>query len=52
MEGFSGDISGCRTFEELPKAAQDYVKFLEDAVGCKIGWVSVGAGREEYIRMK
>ena len=48
--GFSGDISGCRRFEDLPQAAQDYVLYLEEAVGCRIGWVSVGAGRDEYIR--
>ena len=51
MEGFDGDISGCRRFEELPAAAQRYVRYLEESVGCRIGWVSVGAGREEYIRL-
>ena len=51
VEGFSGDISGCRRFEDLPEAARNYVRYLEDAVGCRIGWVSVGAGREEYIRL-
>ena len=51
VEGFSGDISGCRKFEDLPEAARNYVRYLENAVGCRIGWVSVGAGREEYIRL-
>ena len=51
MPGFSGDITGCRKFSELPKAAQDYVRFLEDAVGCPIRYVSVGADREQYIEM-
>ena len=50
MEGF-GDISGCRTFESLPSAAQKYVRCLEDAVSCPIKYVSVGAGREEYIEI-
>ena len=49
LPGFSGDISGCRSFEALPKAAQDYVLYIEQAVGCPIKWVSVGAGRDEYI---
>ena len=49
LPGFSGDISGCRSFEELPKEAQDYVLYIEQAVGCPIKWVSVGAGRDEYI---
>ncbi len=50
-EGFSGDISGCRRFAELPAAARDYVRYIEAAVGCRIGWVSVGAGRDEIIRL-
>ena len=51
MPGFSGDITGCRKFSELPRAAQDYVRFLEEAVGCPIKYVSVGADREQYIEM-
>ena len=51
MEGFGCDISGCRTFDQLPKAAQDYVKYVEKAVGCRISYVSVGAGRDEYIKL-
>ena len=49
LPGFEGDISGCREFSELPEAARDYVKFCEDAVGCRIKYVSVGAGREQII---
>ena len=49
LPGFDGDISGCRSFGELPKAARDYVNFCEDAVGCRIKYVSVGADREQII---
>lgn len=51
LDGFGCDISGCRKFEDLPKAAQDYVKYIENAVGCRISYVSVGAGRDEYIKL-
>lgn len=51
LPGFSGDITGCRKFSELPQPAQDYIRYLEEAVGCRISYVSVGAGREEYIEM-
>ena len=51
MEGFGCDISACRTFAELPRAAQEYVKYIENAVGCRISYVSVGAGRDEYIKL-
>ena len=50
MEGF-GDLSGCRKKEELPKAALDYIQYLEKAVGCPIQYVSVGAERDAYIKM-
>ena len=50
IEGF-GDISGCRKPEDLPKAAMDYIRYLEAAVGCKIKYVSVGAGRDEYVEL-
>ncbi len=49
FEGFGGDISGCRSFSALPKAAQDYINFIENVLECPIKYVSVGAGREEYF---
>ncbi len=45
-----GDVSGCRTWESLPQSAKDYVEYLEKSVGCKITYVSVGAGRDEYVK--
>ncbi len=51
FEGFKCDISKCKKPEELPKAAIDYIKYIEKAVGCPIKYVSVGAGRNEYIEM-
>ena len=44
LEGF-GDLSACRKKEDLPKAALDYIAYLEKAVGCPIRYVSVGAER-------
>ncbi len=51
MPGFTGDITGCRKFADLPKQAQDYVRFMEDAVSCHIRYISVGPDREQYIDM-
>jgi adenylosuccinate synthase len=51
LEGFKGNISGCRKFEELPENAQKYVRYIEKAVGCRISYVSVGADRDEYIKV-
>lgn len=49
VDGWNEDISGCRKFEDLPVNAQKYVEMIEKAVGCPIKYVSVGAGRDEYI---
>ena len=51
MEGWNCDISGCRTMAEMPEAAVKYVKYIEEKVGCPIQYVSVGAEREEYIKV-
>lgn len=50
-EGFSGDITGCRKFADLPKAAQAYIRYLEEAVNCAFTYISVGADRDQYIYM-
>lgn len=51
LEGFKTDVSDCRKPEELPKAALDYIKYVEKAIGCRISIVSVGARRDQYIVM-
>ena len=51
VPGWQCDISGCRRIQDLPKAAVDYIHFLEQAVGCHISYVSVGVAREQYIVM-
>lgn len=52
LDGWKCDISGCRKVSDLPKAALDYIKYVEKAVGCPITYVSVGAEREQYVVMK
>lgn len=49
MDGWKEDISGVRKFEDLPKAAQDYVLYVEKEIGCHIGYVSVGPERDSII---
>lgn len=51
LPGFSGNISTCRHFDDLPQAAQNYVHWVEDKVNCRISYVSVGASREDYIAL-
>ena len=49
LPGWSEDISQCRSFEELPRAAQDYIKRLEELSRCRIQSIGVGPGREATI---
>jgi adenylosuccinate synthase len=49
FDGWQEDISGCRTFDELPKNAQVYVQALEAISGAKIWGVGVGPGREQTL---
>ncbi|MCL1832670.1 MAG: adenylosuccinate synthase [Oscillospiraceae bacterium] len=52
MEGWQTDITKCRTPGDLPRAALNYIKFIEKEVKCSIKYVSVGAGRDEYLIME
>ena len=52
FEGWKTDISGARKWEDLPKQAQDYVLYVEKAIGCPITYVSVGPERESIIIRK
>ncbi|MEJ5945899.1 adenylosuccinate synthase [Pseudokineococcus basanitobsidens] len=49
LEGWEEDISGARTWEDLPPAAQRYVEALEEMSGARISVVGVGPGREESV---
>ena len=49
LDGWNCDISGVRRWEDLPAAAQRYVEFVERAIGCHIGYVSVGPERDSII---
>ncbi|MDK8664376.1 adenylosuccinate synthase [Corynebacterium coyleae] len=49
MPAWDEDITGCRTFEELPQKAQDYVLRLEELSGAPISYIGVGPGRDQTI---
>ena len=49
LDGWQEDISGCRTLDDLPKAAQVYVKALEEMAGKPISAIGVGPGREQTV---
>ena len=49
MPSWQCDISGCRTYEELPQEARDYVERLEELAGVPISIVTVGPDRDQTI---
>src|SRR4051794_9693788 len=49
LEGWSEDIGGARTEEDLPDAAREYLRFIEDFIGVPITLVGVGPGRDQVI---
>ena len=49
MPAWDEDITECRTFEDLPQKAQDYVLRLEELSGSPISYIGVGPGRDQTI---
>ncbi|MEU5837591.1 adenylosuccinate synthase [Streptomyces diacarni] len=51
LPGWSEDITKAKTFADLPKNAQAYVKTLEEMSGAPISAIGVGPGRDETIQV-
>ena len=49
LPGFTEDITGCRTFEDLPENVRNYVSRIETLVEVPVEIISVGPGRDETI---
>lgn len=50
LAGWKEDISTCTTWESLPENARKYVEKLEELIGAKAEFVSVGPDRNQTIR--
>ncbi len=49
LEGWEEDLTGTRSFGDLPAAARTYLDRISDLVGVPIGVVSIGPGREQSL---
>ena len=49
LKGWQQPTDGIRKFEELPAAAQEYLRFQERESGAKIGMVSTGPDRDQTM---
>lgn len=49
IEGFNEDISGCRSYAELPQACKNYISRVEELIGCPVVMIGVGPDRSQII---
>ncbi len=49
LPGWRTSTEGITELEKLPKAAREYLSFIESESGAKIGMVSTGPGREQTV---
>ncbi|KAL7817981.1 Adenylosuccinate synthetase [Trichoderma longibrachiatum ATCC 18648] len=49
MPGWNTPTTNAKTFEDLPKEAQDYILYIEKFVGVKIKWIGTGPDRDAMI---
>lgn len=47
--GDFGDLSGCKSFEELPEKAREYIGYIEEYMGIPVKFIGTGAEREAMI---
>jgi adenylosuccinate synthase len=47
--GFDGNLSACKSFDELPGTAKQYVLAIERLIDCRISMVGIGPGREQNL---
>jgi adenylosuccinate synthase len=52
FEGWGSDISACRSFPDLPRNAQTYVRALEEMSGAPFCGIGVGAERDQLISLR
>ncbi|HEV3093409.1 MAG TPA: adenylosuccinate synthase [Solirubrobacteraceae bacterium] len=49
LRGWQEDLGECRTLSDLPDAAREYVRFIEQHTGAPVALIGVGPGREQVI---
>jgi adenylosuccinate synthase len=49
MPGWSVDMGDCRTFNDLPKTARDFIGAVQEATGYRVRWVLTGSDPHHAI---
>ncbi|UJR80937.1 adenylosuccinate synthase [Sandaracinus amylolyticus] len=51
LEGWSGDLSTCRSVDDLPASVRTYLRRIEELTGARVTMMGVGADREHTIEI-
>lgn len=51
LPGWKRDITGARSWADLPPNAQQYIEFISDSIGIPIKLLSVGPGRQQIVSL-
>ncbi len=52
LPGWTEDITGVRSFDELPVNAQNYLKAIEEHTGVQVSQFSIGPDREQTVDIR
>ncbi|MBI2330234.1 adenylosuccinate synthase [Candidatus Daviesbacteria bacterium] len=52
FSGWTEDIMQVKSFADLPKTCQEYVKFIEDFLDITVKLISTGPKREEFLEIR
>ncbi|MEJ7585046.1 MAG: adenylosuccinate synthetase, partial [Acidimicrobiales bacterium] len=52
LPGWNTDLTRVTEKHDLPRAAEDYLRFLEDQVGVPVSLVGTGPGREQFVHRR
>jgi adenylosuccinate synthase len=52
LPGWSEELADARELEDLPKEAQQYVRFLEEVGGVPVSMIGVGPAREQTVPVR
>lgn len=51
LPGWTEDITQAKKLSDLPANAQSYIARIEELSGCRLSYIGVGAGRDQYIEI-
>lgn len=49
LKGWNSDITQIRKYDDLPKAARDYIEFIEKETSIPVSWIGVGPERDANV---